>query len=331
MDRPIVQGALKLAWLREDDPQALLVQRVARLRAKIELDQQFLRYLLLSPAFHLHVESITTGANVPHISGPDILRFRFPAPPLEVQVRIGSLLSAYDDLIAANARRMALLEESVHLLYREWFERMRFPGHEWKSLENGIPSGWGLASAGDAIAFNERTPVRVDDQAPFVPMSSLATTEMNIEPIEQRVPGGGARFRNGDTLLARITPCLENGKTGFVQFLPDDDTTATGSTEFIVMRGKQVPPTWAYCLARSEAFRRFAINHLTGSDGRQRVSADELAQYQLLVPSPGDLEEWERFAQPRFEAIHVLARQNAKLREARDYLLPRLMSGQLAV
>lgn len=289
----------------------------------------YLYYLGCAPGRH-RIEQIITGTAQKGIRGSELQDVVVHVPPRDIQDRIARVVADYDELIAANERRMALLEDSVHLLYREWFGRLRFPGHEWMPHSDGVPGGWTRAAAGEAIEFNPRTAVKAGDEAPFAPMASLATTGMTIDPIERRVPSGGARFMNGDTLLARITPCLENGKTGFVQFLQADEAVATGSTEFIVMREGRVPATWVYCLARSEAFRQYAINHLTGSDGRQRVSADELAAYPLLLPSASVLDEWDRFARPRFEAVHVFARQNAKLREARDYLLPRLMSGQLA-
>lgn len=294
-------------------------------------DRRFVYYLFQLEEVRGQIRATATGTTVRHTAPNRIAACQVALPSLEDQRRIAGLLGAYDDLIAANRRRMALLEESAHLLYCEWFERLRFPAHEWTPIIGGVPAEWQRGVAGDAVAFNPRTSVKPGEEAPFVPMGSLSTTGMGIEPIEQRVPSGGARFRNGDTLLARITPCLENGKTGFVQFLPDDDAVATGSTEFIVMRGSRVPSTWVYCLARSESFRQFAINHLTGSDGRQRVSADEVATFPVVIPSASVLAEWESFARPRFEAVQVLARQNAKLREARDYLLPRLMSGQLTV
>ena len=97
MDRPIVQGRLKFSWIRNYEPLALLVQRVARLRGCNGLTTDFLRYLIASPAFQDHVEKITTGVNVPHISGKDILSFSFALPPLETQERIAEILSKYDN------------------------------------------------------------------------------------------------------------------------------------------------------------------------------------------------------------------------------------------
>jgi type I restriction enzyme S subunit len=95
------------------------------------------------------------------------------------------------------------------------------------------------------------------------------------------------RFINGDTLVARITPCLENGKTAFVDFL-EEGQVAWGSTEYIVLHPKvPLPEEFAYCLARNDNFRDFAIQSMNGSSGRQRVPAESLSQFLLVLPSDG--------------------------------------------
>ena len=97
--------------------------------------------------------------------------------------------------------------------------------------------------------------VRVPDGVnPFVPMTSLSTTSMIAGEIERRDARSGSKFGQGDTLFARITPCLENGKTGFVDFLKEGET-GVGSTEFVIIRGRSAPPTFVQLLARSEPFR----------------------------------------------------------------------------
>ncbi len=94
---------------------------------------------------------------------------------------------------------------------------------------------------------------------------------MLISDVHTKETNSGARFQNGDTLLARITPCLENGKTGYVGFLPSDSDVAHGSTEFIVLRGGSVCSEFVYLLARSNVFRDDAIKSMSGATGRQRV------------------------------------------------------------
>jgi len=131
-------------------------------------------------------------------------------------------------------------------------------------------------------------------------------------------------------LFARITPCLENGKTGYAYFL-DDNEVACGSTEFVVLRGRRVPSEFVYCLARSYPFRESAIKSMTGSSGRQRVRNSCFETYRVPLPPHHLLEEFVQVVRNNFEQIRNLMAQNAKLTQARDLLLPKLMSGELTV
>ena len=168
-------------------------------------------------------------------------------------------------------------------------------------------------------------------KAPFVPMGSLSTNSMTITNIEERIPSGGAKFINGDTLVARITPCLENGKTGYVNFL-GKGIVATGSTEFIVLRSTELTNKYfIYCVSRSELFRELSIRSMAGSDGRQRVNPKVYSKMLLTIPTNKLMDKFEGLTQPMFDAIHSLVNQNVRLKEARDILLPRLMTGMINV
>ncbi|PAJ74101.1 hypothetical protein CJF42_12370 [Pseudoalteromonas sp. NBT06-2] len=328
MDRPIVGGQLKYSWIKEGDPKALLVQRVARLRAIKPEDQKFLRYVIASPAFLQYIDTITTGVNVPHISGPDIRKYKFNLPEKGARLKIAEIIDAYDNLIENNLKRIKLLEEMAQITYEEWFVRMNFPGHETVAFdeETGLPEGWNNTNLSEAIQINPTTKAATKELAPYVPMGSLSTSSMIIDGIESRIPSGGAKFKNGDTLVARITPCLENGKTGFVDFLLDEQV-ATGSTEFIVLReSPEVNRYFIYCLARSDYFRGFSINNMLGSDGRQRVNHKAYEKYLINIPPKNIMEDFEQLASPAFSTIKSLVRQKNLLREARDILLPRLMT-----
>ena len=332
MDRPIVGGGLKLAWIKDQDLPSLLVQRVTRIRGfNDKARTNFLRYVLSTPGFLAHIDRITTGANIPHISGKDIASFTFQLPDLDVQDRIVDFIAAYDDLIENNQRRIALLEESAHLLYREWFLKLRFPGHESYPSVGGIPEGWARKSIADMVQINPKVAFEKERIYPFVPMQALSECSMLIEDTEERAISGGAKFQNQDTLLARITPCLENGKTGFVQFLEEDKPVASGSTEFIVMRSESVSPYWVYCTARDEGFRKHAIGSMVGSDGRQRVNLKCFDSYFAFQPPENVLNDFDEKVEPMFKEIQLLSRMNQRLREARDALLPKLMSGEIQV
>jgi type I restriction enzyme S subunit len=152
---------------------------------------------------------------------------------------------------------------------------------------------------------------------------------MLIADVEQRSGNSGSKFQNGDTLFARITPCLENGKTGFVQFLDDPAAVAFGSTEFIVLRSRTLTPEFVYLLARSDEFRANAIKSMTGASGRQRVQERCFDQFVLAQPPQALLERFTQIVRPQFRLIQQLHLKITNLRRTRDLLLPRLLSGQI--
>jgi len=140
----------------------------------------------------------------------------------------------------------------------------------------------------------------------------------------------GTKFVNGDTLLARITPCLENGKTAFVDFLPEEGQVGWGSTEYIVLRPKPpLPAEYGYYLARSEDLRTHAIQNMTGSSGRQRVPAECFAQYHIAVPPAPIAQRFGESARTLMIMISANDEQSRTLAALRDALLPKLLSGEL--
>lgn len=151
---------------------------------------------------------------------------------------------------------------------------------------------------------------------------------MLITDVEARAGNSGAKFQNGDTLFARITPCLENGKTGFVQFLTSADSVAFGSTEFIVLRSRTLTPEFVYLLARTDAFRDVAIKSMTGASGRQRVQERCFDDFAIAQPPRALLQRFSPLVEPSFRLVWTLHEQVQTLRRTRDLLLPRLLSGQ---
>jgi len=335
MDRPWIEAGLKWAWIKKGDPQSLLVQRVARLRGNDALLQDYLRYVIGSPAFSNYIRPIVTGVNVPHISGDQIRGFSFRLPPPTTQQKIVAILSSYDDLIENNRRRIKIFEEMGQASYREWFMEFRFPGHETVKMIDSelgeIPEGWEVRRVSGAIDINPRTRVERDVEKWHVPMAGLCTDSMLITDFERRTGTSGAKFRNGDTLFARITPSAENGKTGFVQFLPSSEEVSIGSTEFIVMRSRTLNPLYVYLLARVDEFRQHAIKSMTGASGRQRIQAECFDSYEIAQPDTELLQTFFGIVEPLFRAIHVLWENNNNLRRTRDLLLPKLVSGKIDI
>jgi type I restriction enzyme S subunit len=167
--------------------------------------------------------------------------------------------------------------------------------------------------------------------SPYFEMAILPTKGCNPAPPIIREFSSGTKFRNGDTLLARITPCLENGKTAYINCLPNDQV-AWGSTEFIVMRSKSpLPAEYTYLLARDENFRAHAIKSMTGTSGRQRVQTDTLGKYKICIPPEEVAQKFGQCVSPMFRRIAVLSKESNILSQIRDTLLPRLISGKLRV
>lgn len=277
------------------------------------------------------VVGISNGVAVRTIRGSDLRNLELGLPERSTQNFVVVNLRAYDDLIEKNQRRIKLLEEAARLIYREWFVRLRFPGREITPTENGIPEGWHRIAVAQAIDFNPKETLP-NGGIRFVPMGALSENGMTVDAnlTEIRESGTTVKFRNGDTLLARITPCLENGKTAFVGFLNEGEV-ASGSTEFIVMRGAKVGPCFTYYLARSEDFRGIAVASMVGSSGRQRAQVSVIGEFSILLPPLNLLDDFESLVQPMFDQIWTLVGANERLTKARDLLLPRLMSGEIEV
>jgi type I restriction enzyme S subunit len=295
-------------------------------------DVRFVKYAI--DTMKLRMQSISRGTTQDNLSLDKLLTFDFLTPPLPTQRKIAAILSAYDDLIENNTRRIAILEEMVRLLYREWFVHFRFPGHEQVAMMESelgpVPEGWEALKVTEAVHVNPRMKVPKEGLKPYVPMKSLSETSMLIEDVESRSGNSGSKFKNGDTLFARITPCLENGKTGFVQFLPSD-TIGLGSTEFIILRSKTLSPEYVYLMARSDEFRDHAIKSMTGATGRQRVQVVCFDEFFIAHPDPETLRRFVDQVSPMFQSIHLLVEKNQNLRRTRDLLLPRLISGEVDV
>ena len=277
-------------------------------------------------------ESKTTS--YPAVTPDDISGIKIDVPSYSTQTKIGKFLYSYDSLIENNNRRIAILEEMAQKLYREWFVHFRFPGHEnVKMVESEmglIPEGWEVDVFSQAVDVNPKYPKPSAPYFSFVDMAGLETNRMIVSIKEQRPSFTGAKFSNGDTLVARITPCLENGKTGFVQCLADGEI-GTGSTEFIVLKSKKLSAEFVYLLSRQDDFRGTLIKSMSGASGRQRANANVLDDFLVCIPSHTVLTTFSAFAEPAFKEIEQLNRKNINLRQTRDLLLPRLISGDIDV
>jgi type I restriction enzyme, S subunit len=280
----------------------------------------------------LGLEQYDVGASNPTLNRNHLHLLSVRVPPLSTQHKIAAILSSYDELIENNGRRIKILEEMAQRIFHDWFVEFRYPGHhavpKVDSTLGLIPQGWSAMAASEAISIDPKTPVPKGVVAPFVPMMSVSENAMHIWPIEGRVSTSGARFVNGDTLFARITPCLENGKTAYVQCL-EAGQVAIGSTEFIVLRPRRLSAEAVYLLARSDGFRQHAIKSMSGATGRQRVRREAFDSYFVAVPDADLLSVFGGIVKPMFDESYRLFSASQTLHATRNLLLPRLISGEI--
>ena len=328
-----VVGSFGIPVLIKEERPFVFQRHIAILRPKENIvDSGFLFYTMLNRDFYAKADAVAIGAAQRTVSLGSLRNIKIDVPSLESQKHIADILSAYDDLIENNQRQIKLLEEAAQRLYKEWFVDLHFPGHENTKIVDGVPEGWNWCKLEDAIQLDPKVTLTKERMKQFIPMSALSTSSMVLDESQftETTSNSGSKFQNGDTLLARITPCLENGKTAYVSGLKSSEG-AVGSTEYIVMRAKTINAYMVYLLARTGDFRQSAINSMSGSDGRQRVKSDKLKMLDYLHPTSELVEKFENVEEPIFEKIYRLSKQMQQAKQARDLLLPKLMSGEVKV
>lgn len=233
-------------------------------------------------------------------------------------------LSARAEARAALGDRRKPLPEEIRKLFPDEFRYSEEMG--W------IPEGWEVKSVEEAIDVNPRVPLKKGAIAKFVDMKALPTSGFSVTEVMENAYSGGAKFINGDVLLARITPCIENGKTGVVDFLGDNEV-GFGSTEFIVLRGKGAIQTpFIACLSRYGTFRNHCIQSMVGTSGRQRVQNACFSYFYLTLPKDERiLNCFHKMTAEGFRKFLQTREQSSILRDLRDTLLPKLLSGELRI
>lgn len=324
MDRPWVPAGLKWAVIREQDPAALLVQRCARLRTRTsQLRQDFLRYVIGGPGFEDYIRPITTGVNVPHISGAQILAYSFWLPPVEEQRRIAGILSAYDDLIENCERRIRVLDEMARSLYREWFVDFRFPG----ARGSGMPKAWKSVTAASLVREFRRGVPKGTMRAclPYVGLEHLPRRSLALNDwIETAELGSNKlRFEPGEVLFGKIRPYFH--KVAVAPFVG-----VCSADTFVISSIRPEHRAFVTCLVSSDAFVAHASATANGAK-MPRANWEVLMEFPVAVPPDEIVAKFASIVAPCIEQQMQLVRQAKNLRATRDLLLPRLLSGQLSV
>lgn len=288
-------------------------------------DPRFISYLLRTVDFNAHNDK----AAVPGVNRNHLHQALVDCPPLAEQRVIARILGSLDQKIQLSEELNRTLEATAQALFHYWFFEMGpFVSPEERN-EGNLPEGWSSVSLLDVVELNPREALKKGEDVPYLEMADLPTNAVRPSPWRLRAFAAGSRFRDGDTLLARITPCLENGKTAYVDNL-GNDVVGWGSTEFIVIRPKPpLPPEYGYLLARSPDFRTHAIQSMTGSSGRQRVQEAGLANFMVVKPPAAVAHQFGEHVKPLFNRIKANDEQSIILAEMRDALLPKLVSGEL--
>lgn len=295
--------------------EANLTENCVKLTSLSGVDRDFLYYFLKSSYGQQEITRGTVGAVQAKLPIKNIQDITIPLPDELTQRKIAAVLSYLDAKIETNKKINDNLQQQAFSVFDNLIA----------NAENND------YTVSDYAFLNPKRTLAKNQVARSIDMSQLSTSGAFPSGWEMKPFNGGMRFTNGDTLLARITPCLENGKTAFIDFL-DDGEVAFGSTEYIVLAPKNdTPPEMLYCLARYPAFVDYAVKNMNGSSGRQRVSAETVGQYRLPLFDKHSLVLFKEVVSPMFLKMRYNSLENMRLAELRDALLPKLMSGEIDV
>lgn len=296
------------------------------------LDKGFLYHLFNTHNVRHQISASASGTKVRHTSPERIGKVRFHCPPITTQRRIASILSAYDDLIENNLRRIALLEESARLLYNEWFVRLRFPGYEHTRIVNGVPEGWETHVLSNLCHIGRGASPRpiavfMSGEIPWFKIGDATASEsFFIFETKEHVTDEGAKksiiLDPGAVILSNSATC------GIPYFTAVRGCVHDGWLHFSAFKriSEQILYWFLY-------FKREQLVSSVG-DGSTQKNLNTAAVGRLKISLPRSdalLTQFEEAVAPSFSMVLNLATQNLRLREARDLLLPRLMSGEIEV
>ena len=287
---------------------------------KNNVDSKFLHYVLAQKQYHDYMQLIAGAAAQPKLGMYKVKRIKVELPNLEKQKKIADILSAYDNLIENNNKRIKLLEQMAENLYKEWFVRFRFPGYEEVEFVGTLPIGWQYQPISESMDF-------FDSQR--VPLSSMQRDEM-----EKIYPYYGAA-----KLMDYVDDYLFDGE---YLLLGEDGTVVTTdgfpvlqlvndkfwvNNHAHVIRGKgNISTRFLYL-----TFCRFPITGVVTGSAKPKISKGRLEKLKILVTDAITMEYFNNLINPMFDEINVLKKQLIRITKQRDMLLPRLMSGKLEV
>jgi type I restriction enzyme S subunit len=326
----------KVGRIRADHLPLMMNTSVIRFRTKDPsvLDNGYLFAFLRSPQFQALIRAFAVGGVQQNFGPSHLKQIEMPVPPLRDQRRIADILSAFDDLIENNQRRMALSQEAARQLYREWFVRLRFPGHEHIRISNGVPEGWerqALAELCESIDYGYTASAAPEAVGPrFLRITDIVPdvidwTSVPFCPIEEdRL----AKFRlvEGDIVIART-----GATVGFAKRIHKRHPEAVFASYLIRIRLKpEIDNLMVGVFVESGDYKSYVRSRVGGA-AQPNANAKVLTAAATLVPPPSLQRVFREFVEPLTDQLEILQLQNKQLRAARELLLPRLMSGEIAV
>ena len=301
---------ISIALLRDKDCIISSSYTVFEVVNKNELDSEYLMLWFSRPEFDRYARYMSHGSVREIFDWDELCKVELPVPSIDKQ---RSIVRAYQNIterIELKRRINDNLEAQTQALFDELFLRDGMPDCTLSEIANVNPTRT-LSKGCIAKCYD---------------MSCLPTRGCVPEGGEIKAYNGGVRFQNGDTLIARITPCLENGKAAYINILNDKEV-AFGSTEYIVFSPVDtMPSSFYYFLIRSKKFRAFALQYMNGSSGRQRVSGDELAAFPLTKPSHEALSRFDMVAKPVLEQFKVASLEINRLNALQQLIIASISS-----
>lgn len=320
-----------------DGEKVCLGQRTVLIRPdRSKADPAYLNYYLNAPKQRHKLLSNSNGATVSHVNMPIIHNLPVDLPPLPAQQRIAGVLSAYDKLIENNRRQIKLLEEAAQRLYKEWFVNLRFPGHETTPIHNGIPEGWtkgslldladvvrGCSYSSDQIVAGNRTLINLGNLTPFggfrfgyeKPFSGKARPDQTV--------------CQGDVVMGLTEQAT--GLAGYAALLPCVPTDSVISADLVKLSPREgVPRLFVYALLQYGRLSAL-ISPLANGTKIKHLRPESLPRAVALLPATALMKRYAEVVKPMFDKIALAQQQIVAAREARDRLLPKLMSGEIEV
>ena len=315
---------------------AIFASYLVRIRINSKCDSKYIGYIVESDEYKQFIQLNIGGAAQPHANAQILTSFPISLPPPQTQQKIAAILSAYDDLIENNTRRIKILEDMAQTLYQEWFVHYRFPGHEnvpmVESELGPIPQGWEVVHFSDILDLvrNGINPTKFPEEI-FAHFSIPAfdNEHMPILHNGNSIKSSKYLVTKGCVLLSKLNPRIPRVWLPFI----NTEHRAISSTEFLILKPKlPVDCMFLYNLCRSPEFTdKFAVRALGTSGSHQRVKPDDFLNMSLIIPTKSLLNGFQKKVSPLVNICNTLRLKNANLRQTRDLLLPKLISGEIDV